>query len=389
MKKILFISPTPPNHINRIRTLNLLTAWKGHAEVHYLCLAKERKDYEDIKAYEGLFSDVQVFWQPRLVSMLLCLAGLVVRRSLQVSYCLNRQLVRYLGGVDVASFDVIYIKRLRMAQYAKYLPLDKVWIDLTDSMGLHYSRMLKVPVSVTDKAIARYERKALGDFEKKVVETHKTIFCSRVDLEYASSHVAQHRALIVPNVVDLDTFAIGRQSTNSQNLRLCYWGNLKVPMNVTAIEILIRDIMPKILEKCPHFQLEIIGPNPPKRLTRARSGKIVFTGHVERLAARLAEMDLFICPLIFGTGVKNKILQSLAVGLPVLTTSIGIEGIEGIEELVERRMVFVEDTLSAYPDVVFHLMQHPIDDRREMREFIAKRYSVDRLRDVLANSGLL
>jgi len=47
-------------------------------------------------------------------------------------------------------------------------------------------------------------------------------------------------------------------------------------------------------------------------------------------------MDLFVCPLIFGTGVKNKVLQSFALGLPVLTTTIGAEGIEGIEELVNK-----------------------------------------------------
>jgi len=52
-----------------------------------------------------------------------------------VAYCRNTKLTGYLRNLDLDSFDTIYIKRLRMAQYANQLPADKVWIDLTDSMG--------------------------------------------------------------------------------------------------------------------------------------------------------------------------------------------------------------------------------------------------------------
>ncbi len=390
MKRILFISPTPPNHINRIRTLNLLKAWEGKARLHFVCLAKERNDYENIEKYKHLFEDVKVFWQPKWRSLLLCLWGVITGKSLQSSYCRNKKLARYLRELDCDSFDIIYIKRLRMAQYADYLPINKVWIDLTDSMRLYYTRLLGIKVPLTARAIALYERKFLGDLERRVTQTYKTIFCSRVDLSYACKNLEEKcPAIIIPNAVDLNDFGYSEGDGRPPAYRICYWGNLNVPMNFTAIEILIRDILPRILEKSPDFQLEIIGPNSPKHLLRMGSGAVKFTGHVERLNTKLSQMDLFVCPLIFGTGVKNKVLQSLALNLPVLTTTIGVEGIEGIDELVEKRMVFIEDNIAAYPDVILSLSKKPTSRKKQTRDFISANYSIDSLRDTLASKGLL
>jgi len=117
-----------------------------------------------------------------------------------------------------------------MAQYANQLPADKVWIDLTDSMGLYYARMLRIKVPIADRAIARYERKFLGDFETRMMRNHKTIFCSKVDLFHASKNIeGKCHAVIIPNVVDLDEFPYTRGKGSSPIFRMCYWGNLSVP----------------------------------------------------------------------------------------------------------------------------------------------------------------
>jgi len=367
-----------------------LKAWSGHAEIHYVCLAKERKDYEDIEKYGHLFKEVKVFWQPKWLSLVFCLWGLLTGTSLQVSYCRNTKLTGYLRNLDLDSFDTIYIKRLRMAQYANQLPADKVWIDLTDSMGLYYARMLRIKVPIADRAIARYERKFLGDFETRMMRTHKTIFCSKVDLFHASKNIeGKCHAVIIPNVVDLDEFPYTRGKGSSPIFRMCYWGNLSVPMNFTAVEILLRDVLPRILEKLPDCQLEVIGPNPPKHLLRMSSRSVMFTGHVEHLNLKLCKMDLFVCPLIFGTGVKNKVLQSFALGLPVLTTTIGAEGIEGIEELVNKGMLFIENNISAYPALILALNKNLPFGQNRMRDFVSANYSIASLRDSLVDHNLI
>lgn len=389
MKKILYISPSPPNHLNRIRTLNLLKAWAGQAEVHLVCLAKEKKDFESIEKYRSLYESVEVILHPKWQSLSCCLGGAVRGRPLRVSYCRSRAVDRYLASLRKDSFDVVYIKRLRMAQYAKHFPLERVWIDLTDSMNLYYSRVLKTKVPFTERGIALYENKFLSAYEREVMANYRTVFCSEVDLKHTGDfrNGGGRHPLVIPNVVDLDDFK--RSDHHTENgFKICYWGNLNVPMNYTAVNILIDEVFAEIRRRSDRFHLEIIGPRPPKDLLLKRSESVIFTGHLEHLSPRLSQMNLFVCPLILGTGVKNKILQSLALGIPVLTTSLGVEGIEGIECLSHRGVV-VEDDISKYPALIMSMSTPSQLDRERMRRFVEERYSIESLREVLIQNNLI
>ena len=392
MKKILFISPRPPNHLNRIRSLNILKALREKAEINVLCLITEKKDYDYIEKYNYLYKKIKVFPQPKWLSYLQCAFGLLKLASLRVSYCYNRQLKHHLSHLDSESFDIICISTLRMAQYAHYFPPEKIWIDLTDSMSLYYSRLSHTKVPLFDKLIALYERKIFRNFEKKIVQNYKTIYCSKVDLSYAQKLGSGHNqsSFVIPNVVDLVDFPVFERTENTLLFKICFWGMLDAPFNYTAVEILVNDIFPKLVEKSSNFRLEIIGPNAPEHLLKKQSEFITFSGYVSDLVHKLSEIDLFVCPLILGTGVKNKILQSIACGLPVLTTSIGAEGIEGIEELVGKKMVTIEDNIRLYPDLISDLSQNSQKvDTHEMRKFIERHYSIDSLRTILVEKGLI
>ncbi|MFC1539221.1 glycosyltransferase [Candidatus Latescibacterota bacterium] len=392
MKKILYISPGPPNHLNRIRSLNILKALKDNAEIHLVCLMSDKKDYDYIEKYNLLYNKTNIFHQPKWLSYVRCSYGLLKRSSLRLSYCDNKGLNHYLSQIDSEQYDTVIIATLRMAQYAKYFTPEKVWVDLTDSMSLYYSRLSDIKVPLIDRVIGLYEGKIFRKFEQKVLQTYKTIYCSKVDHTFAQKLVSGNNqlSLIIPNVVDLEDFPIFEHTDNTPIYKMCYWGMLDAPFNYTAVEILVNKIFPKLQEKSSDFRLEIIGPNAPEHLLKKQSQLIKFNGYVPDLVQKLSEFDLFVCPLILGTGVKNKILQSIACGLPVLTTSIGAEGIEGIEELAEKKMVVIEDNISLYPGIINELSQNSQKtDYDEMRNFIEQHYSINSLRTVLANKGFI
>lgn len=391
MKKILYIAPSPPNHLNRVRSLNLLKAFQGQAEVHLLCLSQDESDYIYLEKHRNLYTESTVFRQPRWRSTLQCLFGIFRQASLRVSYCSNRSLHEYLSRIDSSSYDLIYITPLRMAQYARYFPPEKVWVDLTDSMSLYYNRIRRIGVPLFEKLIALYEGRYFRLFEKKILQQYKTIYCSKVDLDYAHTHVSApgHTSIVIPNVVDLNDFPLFSRPDNSFTFRLCYWGILSSPFNYTAIEILVNDIFPRLREKSSDFTLEIIGPNPPRHLLQRSTEGIIFTGYVHDLMSKLSQMDLFVCPLLLGTGVKNKILQSIACGLPILTTAIGAEGIEGIEELASRKQLVIENSIDRYPELIMDLSRRSRSaDTQEMRSFIERNYSINALRGFLAERVL-
>jgi glycosyltransferase involved in cell wall biosynthesis len=279
-----------------------------------------------------------------------------------------------------------------MAQYARNFPPKKVWIDLTDSMSLYYTRLSNIKVPLIDKLIGLYEKKIFRPFEKKVVQTYKTIYCSKVDHDYAQKLGSGYTqlSLVIPNVVDINDFPFFEHTKNAPLYKICYWGMLDAPFNYTAVELLVNDIFPKLLEKSTNFRLDIIGPNAPEHLLKKQSEFITFSGYVSDLVHKLSEIDLFVCPLILGTGVKNKILQSIACGLPVLTTSIGAEGIEGIEDLIEKKMMTIENNVDLFPDLIIKLSQNLKNiNSSEMRNFIEKYYSIQSLRTIMMENGFI
>lgn len=386
MKRILFITPSPPNHLNRIRFLNILKAFQGQASVHLVCLSHDAEDDAYIERYRHLYDEVTVFHQSVRKSYAQALAGMLLGRSLRFRYCYNPDMHRFCAGLDIGAYDIVYATTLRMSQYADHFPPEMVRVDPCDSMTLYYDRISRTDLPLREKVIALYERSRIRREEKRVLRRYRTIYCSRVDAAYARALAPDSTkpSTVIPNVVDLNDFPLFERADHSR-FTLCYWGMLKAPFNYTAVEILVNRIVPRLDAAAAPVRLVIIGPYPPKALVKHASGSVRFTGYVPDLVAALSHTDLFVCPLIAGAGVKNKILQSLACGLPVLTTSIGAEGIDGIEDLQARNMLVVEDDLGRFPERIAEFSSGArVVDHRAMREFVETHYSIEALREQLA-----
>jgi len=105
-------------------------------------------------------------------------------------------------------------------------------------------------------------------------------------------------------------------------------GGFRHPPNVDAVEWLCSEIIPLVAKESPEISFFIIGSNPPNSLYRFNSAKITIVGYVddEALANFYKRTRLVIAPLRYGAGVKGKVLEAMYHGVPVLTTSVGTEG---------------------------------------------------------------
>lgn len=132
---------------------------------------------------------------------------------------------------------------------------------------------------------------------------------------------------------------------------LLFFGKLDYQPNAEAVEILTREIMPRVLEQLPEAHFVICGYNPP--IEQYAHPRLVFTGVVPRIEDYINASDVVVVPLISGGGTKLKIVQSIACGQPVVTTSVGSEGITEAEEymtVTDRWESFAEATISAIAD---------------------------------------
>lgn len=376
--RVLFVSPRPPNHLHRIRSLNIAKALHGVADVHLACLYNNTDELTYLKVHASLYKSVSVVHHPFTWAAFGAAREGLLRRSLHVGYCLSSRFAAVLQRLSQQHWDVVYIKRLRLATYASIFDPATVWIDLTDSLAMYYDRAIQVRLRGIDAAVCRLEREPIRVVERDTVARYRTIFCSPVDREYCRT-AEDNRSYVIPNAVDISEFAAKQVPSRLRSLG--FWGLMDVPMNYTACELVLQRIWPRLRQRSLEYTLKIVGPRPPGWLQRLKSAGVSFLGHVADLSSVLQAIDALVCPIVVGAGVKNRILQALASNVPVFTTTMGAEGIHDATLLRRNGWLIVEDDLEAYPDLIEQWSPPP--DSFSPHELVKTHYSLQTLRDTL------
>lgn len=151
----------------------------------------------------------------------------------------------------------------------------------------------------------------------------KVIFVSAVETAYLNKKLPG-KAITIPvgiNAVPERELAI----TPEKNL-LSYVGNLKVAANVDTLHWIISDILPKIHH---NVKFMVIGKCPDDIKEKYKGNNhVIFTGRVDNLVEYIRKSQIFLSPILYGTGIKTKILEAMSMGVPVVTNDVGAEGIE-------------------------------------------------------------
>jgi GT2 family glycosyltransferase/glycosyltransferase involved in cell wall biosynthesis/2-polyprenyl-3-methyl-5-hydroxy-6-metoxy-1,4-benzoquinol methylase len=139
-----------------------------------------------------------------------------------------------------------------------------------------------------------------------------------------------------------------------QRKGLMFIGGFEHLPNEDGIVWFVKSILPLIREKLPGIPLFIVGSRPTETVKGLSSKNITVTGYVEDVRPYFEEARVFVCPLRYGAGVKGKIGQSMAYGLPVVMTTVGAEGID----LVDGRDALIADDEHDFAEKVARLYQN-------------------------------
>jgi O-antigen biosynthesis protein len=135
---------------------------------------------------------------------------------------------------------------------------------------------------------------------------------------------------VIPTVHDVESCVLPPEGRRG----ILFLGGFAHPPNVDAAIRLVKDVMPKVWRELGDVRLTIVGPNPPPEVQGLASPLVDVTGWVADLQPLFDQSRLMVAPLRYGAGLKGKVTQCLAVGLPVVTTPIGAEGLVDAEECV-------------------------------------------------------
>jgi GT2 family glycosyltransferase len=219
--------------------------------------------------------------------------------------------------------SIKYIKKLQKHTDAKLLYY---------THDLHYLREMRRYEIEKDDSILKEAKKIKG-VEFQIFENVDTIITpSDKEVEIIKSEFKDKEVINIP-VFFYDDIPDKRRNGSSFEKRsdLIFLGGFQHIPNVDAVEYLINDIFPIIKGKIPGIKLYIVGSNIPESLMKYHSNEIIFTGYVEDLTECFRASRIFVAPLRYGAGVKGKIITSMKYGVPVVTTSVGNEGIHLID----------------------------------------------------------
>jgi glycosyltransferase involved in cell wall biosynthesis len=185
---------------------------------------------------------------------------------------------------------------------------------------------------------------------------------------------------LAPNEVDTEYFQpIAPQFKGKARLTLVFGGSMDVTMNQDAIHWFIKTILPLIRQQIPNVQSWIVGKNPELAIQNlARMPWVKVTGSVLDVREYYRQADVFVVPLRSGGGTKLKTLEAMAMGLPVVSTTVGAQGLE----VEPGRHLYVANSPEVFAARVIELLQ----DRNkaatmgaEARRLVEQRYSWTRI----------
>ncbi|MCY4144969.1 MAG: glycosyltransferase family 4 protein [Chloroflexi bacterium] len=329
MRTILLISRCPPYpaHLgDRLIIWHLARelSKRGYI-IDLLALHDRAEDPQNIHHYRAFFRQIQLIREPPRSSRDYLRRLLWPRArfaaSPDASFCpalwraiakrLSRNdydLVHCFGSVAVYEFLPIFAHLPKLItpyeSYSLYLRSAAQQGDLRARVALPLAR--------------RFERFMFTPFDRAVV-------LSDVDAAMLRRLQPVLRVEVVPNGIDLAQFRPG--ATNRNRNTLIFVGNFAYAPNQDAARLLTAQVLPAVRAKLPETRLQLVGANPPGWMRALANEHIEVTGRVPDVAPYLARAAVFVCPLRIGAGLKNKVLEALAMGVAVVATPLSVDGI--------------------------------------------------------------
>jgi polysaccharide biosynthesis protein PslH len=331
--KILFLAnrvPYPPYRGDKLKIFNLARRLNKDHELHLLTFAQTPEDLGYKQELEKVFARVDFIYLPKWRSALQCLTGAWDFRPLQVLYFQSSEMRRAVDAqVSRENYDAIHIQHLRMSPYLRQRKDLPRILDLPDAFSLYWERRSTVKRGLATTIFEHFEQKRVLRYEQVLKEFDMSLVCSQEDLEYLRQKHQATNLDLLPNGVDLETFR-ARDHNYSHNKTLLFTGNMDYAPNVDAVGYFVRDILPRISAVHPDVKFVIAGQRPVPAVTELAGPQVQVTGFIKDLAVTYNEASVVVAPLRFGAGTQNKVLEAMAMGIPVVCSHIGFKGL-GIE----------------------------------------------------------
>lgn len=326
---ILFVVPNVPSFI-RPRPFNFILGLAEKHKVSVVCLATNEADEQFVSQLRPHCHQLEVVRLSRWRSLWNCLLAVLSHRSIRCAYFDSPRLRALVEAkVEAAQVDLLH------AEHLKTLPMVRPVLgqvpavfDAVDCLSMLESRRHRVTKNPFLKLFSWSESKKFAISEGEAVgRFSRVVISSGVDRRaFPVSRDSREKIQVIPNGVDLEHF--GFRGLPTQKNLLVFCAKLDYFPNEDAAMYLVEKIWPVLKPRRPELQLEIVGSRPSRRLRR-HDGKnnIRVIASVPDVRPHIGRASIALCPIRIRAGIQNKMLEAMALGVPLVATSLCCEGL--------------------------------------------------------------
>jgi polysaccharide biosynthesis protein PslH len=358
---------SPPRFGAQARMHGLMTQLARRHDLSAVMLINEEFNVEECReAMQAYCREVVLVPNPckqyGLEKRLLQLRSLASTRSferLQVTVpAMQRALDRILRATrfDVVNLEFSFLGdcRLRQAPPGKKIPAlvidsHNIDYDLARQYACHgRSLVRRIYAAANWRKLRREELATYRDADG-------VYLCSAADERRLLNEAPGSRTAVIPNAADVEYYQPRTADPRPDGRTVVFFGLLSYVPNIDAVTHLVQDIWPRIAEAHPNARCKIIGGQPPASIKALAGPRVELTGFVSDLRPHLAGAAAAVVPLRLGGGTRLKIVEAMAMGKAIVSTTLGAEGIEA----VPGRDLLIEDDPRAFAEAVNRLLAAP------------------------------
>lgn len=379
--------PYPPTRGDRLRAYNFIKHLSAEHTLHLVSFIAQDAETQYLDPLKEFCRQIQVVRMSKTQSALAVARNIWRPEPLQTLYYRSKEMRRRVNQMLSANqFDAVYVHLFRMAPYvAGYSNLYRI-LDLTDVISSEVKRSMPYR-NFLSRTIYGLEQPRIARVERQLVNTFDEAWLiSRHDHQLLANECPSANILVIPNGVDVGRFYPTDQPPRPNSL--IFVGHLGVFHNIDAVSFLVQAVLPLVRQRVSDCSVNIVGAEPVAQVqSLAQNPAVTVTGFVDDLNAYLNKATVFVAPLRFAAGVQNKVLEAMAAGRPVVTTSVvnkGLGASPGLE-------LFVADTAPEMADCIVSLLNDADlasaigrAGRKFVQQHFGWHHAVDRMRVIEA-----
>jgi len=373
MRILVIVSrvPYPLEKGDKLRAYNQVKELSKNHQVHLCCLSDEQVHPEADSKLKEIASQVTILPLSKWKIYLNVLFEFLGRKPFQVAYFYQRSAHKKIKAI-INDFlpEHIYCQLVRTTEYAKNEFNIPKTLDYQDAFSKGMERRAAQSGGLKrwffkseSNRLLQYEHIVFEYFDNKCIISQQDR-----DLIY---HEKRKEIEVIPNGVDFEFF---KPIEAVKKFDICFVGNMSYAPNINSALFLIQKVLPHLIKEFPDIQLLISGADPVDELVKLQGPNVTIRGWVDDIRTSYAESRVFVAPMFLGTGLQNKLLEAMAMGIPCVTSKLANNALSA----TPSKHLLIGKTPEQYTEHISFLLKNPAQSEQmavDAVEFVKSNYS--------------